>query len=202
MKAKPTLDTREQDPEAHFQEIYQQYKRKVLNTALNMVHDLQDAEEITQDVFVELYFNLPRFRGDSTLSTWIYRITVNKSLDLIKKKKRKKRFGWLTGLFDETSGKELHVVSDFIHPGVQLENQEEMSKLFAAIDRLPEKQKTALVLSVMEQLSYEEISQVMEASISSVESLIFRARQNLKKEMGNNQKKKDDTPQVTATTVV
>ncbi len=196
MKKEPTSTIQEQDPEAHFQSLYAQYKRKVLNTALNMVQSLEDAEEIMQDVFVELYFNMSQFRGESSLSTWIYRITVNKSLDLIKKKKRKKRFGWLTGLFDENSGRELHVVSDFVHPGVLLENQEEMAGLFSMIDQLPEKQKTALVLSVMEQLSYEEISKVMDTSISSVESLLFRARQNLKKEMGNKMKNNPVSPQV------
>src|ERR1700742_4886994 len=111
------------DTEEQFQSIYTQYKRKVLNTAMNMVQNLQDAEEIMQDVFVDMYFNLHKFRGDSALGTWIYRITINKSLDFIKKKKRKKRFGWLTSLFDSESGQELHIVSDFIHPGVQMENQ-------------------------------------------------------------------------------
>lgn len=194
--------THEQDPEVYFQSLYLQYKKKVLNTTLNMVQNLQDAEEIVQDVFVELYFSLSEFRGESSLSTWIYRITVNKSLDLIKKRKRKKRFGWLTGFFDENTGKELHVISDFVHPGVLLEKQEEMKELFRMIDQLPDKQRTMLVLSVMEQLSYEEISKVMETSVSSVESLIFRARQNLKKTAGNNFKKKEDKPQVSPSVVV
>lgn len=192
----------QQDQEAQFQSLYGQYKKKVLNTSLNMVHDVQDAEEIMQDVFVELYFNISQFRGDSAIGTWIYRITVNKSLDLIRKRKRKKRFGWLTGLFDEQSGRELHVISDFIHPGVQMENQEEISAIFEMMDQLPEKQKTAMVLSVMEQLSYEEISKVMDTSISSVESLLFRARQNLKKEFGKKTKKNEISPQVKPSVVV
>lgn len=192
----------EQDPDEYFQGLYTQYKRKVLNTALNMVQNLQDAEEIMQDVFVELYFNISGFRGESSVGTWIYRITVNKSLDLIKKRKRKKRFGWLTGFFDENTGRELHVISDFVHPGVMIENQEEMQALFGMIDALPDKQKTALVLSVMEQLSYEEISKVMDTTVSSVESLIFRARQNLKKASGNTIKKNEVNPQVTTSVVV
>lgn len=192
----------EQDPDDYFQGLYAQYKRKVLNTALNMVQNLQDAEEIMQDVFVELYFNISGFRGESSVGTWIYRITVNKSLDLIKKRKRKKRFGWLTGFFDENTGRELHIISDFVHPGVMIENQEEMQALFGMIDALPDKQKTALVLSVMEQLSYEEISKVMDTTVSSVESLIFRARQNLKKAAGNTIKKNEVKPQVTTSVVV
>ncbi len=191
-----------QDAEEYFQQLYGQYKKKVLNTALNMVQNLEDAEEIMQDVFVELYFNLHNFRGESALGTWIYRIAVNKSLDFIKKKKRKKRFGWLTQLFDPESGRELHVISDFVHPGIQMENQENMALLFSHIDKLPEKQKTALILSTVEQLSYEEISKVMETSISSVESLLFRARQNLKKNLEKYYVKTDILPQVSTATVV
>ncbi|HSZ24501.1 MAG TPA: RNA polymerase sigma factor, partial [Cytophagaceae bacterium] len=167
--------------EEQFQELYVQYKRKVLNTALNMVQNLQDAEEIMQDVFVELYFKIDQFRKEASISTWIYRITINKSLDVIKKKKRKKRFAWLTGIFDPESGRELHIISDFMHPGIALERQEQMRLLFEYIEKLPDKQKSALILSVVEQLSYKEISGIMNVSVSSVESLIFRARQNLKK---------------------
>jgi RNA polymerase sigma-70 factor (ECF subfamily) len=182
--------THKQEQDDYFQSLYSQFKKKVLNTALNMVQHLEDAEEIMQDVFVELYFNLDNFRGESSVSTWIYRITVNKSLDLIKKRKRKKRFGWLTGLFEEGTGKELHVITEPNHPGILLENQEEIKALWVLIDQLPDKQRTALVLAAMEQLSYEEISKVMETSVSSVESLIFRARQNLRKKTGTFEGKK------------
>jgi len=181
---------KENNTQDDFQDIYAQYKRKVLNTSLNIVQNLEDAEEITQDVFVKLYYNLHLFQGNSSLGTWIYKITINKSLDLLKKKKRKKRFAWLSSLFDAESGKELHIITDFIHPGVLMENQEETAILFQYIEKLPDKQKTALVLSAIEQLSYEEISKVMDTSVSSVESLLFRARQNLKKWLTNHNQKK------------
>jgi RNA polymerase sigma factor (sigma-70 family) len=188
--------------EEFFQSVYTQYKRRVLNTALNMVQSMEDAEEIMQDVFVEVYFNLDGFRGDSALGTWIYRITINKSLDFLKKKNRKKRFGWLTSLFDPESGRELHVISDFKHPGSTMENEEEITNIFLHIEKLPEKQKTALILSVMEQLSYDEISKVMDTSISSVESLLFRARKNLKNRLGNYFEKTEIKPRVKIVAVV
>ena len=196
------IDTEALDAEEHFQSLYLQYKRKVMNTALNMVQNVQDAEEIMQDVFVDVYFNLGKFRGDSALSTWIYRITINKALDFLKKQKRKKRFAWLTGLFDPESGRELHVISDFKHPGSTMENEEEITTIFQHIEVLPEKQKTALILSVMEQLSYEEISKVMDTSISSVESLLFRARKNLKNKLENYNKKIEIKPLVSSVAVV
>ena len=169
------------DSEEYFESIYQHYKKKALNTSLNIVQNLSDAEEIMQDVFVEFYFKRVEFRGEASIGTWIYRITVNKSLDLLKKKKRQKHFAWFTSLFDPSSGKELHVSPDFQHPGVIMENEESTMLLFKNIEKLPEKQKTALILSVMEQLSYDEISLIMETTVSSVESLLFRARQNLRK---------------------
>jgi RNA polymerase sigma factor (sigma-70 family) len=198
----PTDEISGLNSEEYFQYLYTKYKKKVLNTALNMLQNHEDAEEIMQDVFVEVYFSLGKFRGESSVSTWIYRIVINKSLDLLKKKKRKKRFAWFTGIFDSESGNELHVVSDFIHPGILLENKDDMTLLYNCIDKLPEKQKTALVLSVSEQLSYNEISSVMGTSLSSVESLLFRARQNLKKELGNYFSKNSSSTQVNSPVVV
>ncbi|MFN6944937.1 MAG: RNA polymerase sigma factor [Cytophagaceae bacterium] len=167
--------------EEKLKKIYDQYKTQVYNTVLSMVQTVPDAEEITQDVFVDVYFNLHSFKEKSSLNTWIYRIAINKSLDFLKSKKRKKRFAWLTSLFDPESGNLRHDQADFVHPGVMLENKERAAILFKEIDRLPDNQKTAFLLSQVEGLSYEEINKVMQNSISSVESLLFRAKQNLRK---------------------
>ncbi|WMJ72632.1 RNA polymerase sigma factor [Cytophagaceae bacterium ABcell3] len=166
-------------------EIYELHKAQVYNTALGMVQNVSDAEEITQDVFVDVFFNIQKFEGKSALRTWIYRITVNKSLDHLKSNKRKKRFAWLTSLFDPESGKVLHEQADFSHPGVKLENQENSAILFTEINKLPENQKTAFILSQMEGLSGKEISKIMEVSESAVESLLVRAKKNLRKWLGD-----------------
>jgi RNA polymerase sigma factor (sigma-70 family) len=163
-----------------FKDIYETYKNKVFNTVLSYLQNQEDAEEVTQDVFVEVHKSLKSFEGKSSLSTWIYRISVNKSLDFIKSKNRKKRFAFLTELFD-SSGNMKHDNPHFQHPGILLENKEKSVILFNAINKLPENQKTAFILSKIEGLSYEEISEVMQMSISSVESLLFRAKQNLQK---------------------
>jgi DNA-directed RNA polymerase specialized sigma24 family protein len=78
--------------EYDFQEIYNQFKVLVYNVALNYVQNIEDAEEITQDVFVKINGSLDKFNNNSTLKTWIYRITINECLDFIKKKNSKKRF--------------------------------------------------------------------------------------------------------------
>jgi RNA polymerase sigma factor (sigma-70 family) len=173
-----------EDPSPSFHEIYEQYKNKVFNTVLSYLQNTEDAEETTQDVFIEIHRSINSFEGKSSLSTWIYRISINKSLDFIKSKNRKKRFAFLTNLFDE-SGNIKHDPPDFFHPGVQLENKEKSAILFKAINTIPENQKTAFILSKIEGLSYIEIAEVMQTSIPSVESLLFRAKQNLQKELSN-----------------
>jgi RNA polymerase sigma factor (sigma-70 family) len=167
-----------------FQEIYDQYKNKVFNTVISYLQNQEDAEEVTQDVFVEIHHSINSFEGKSALGTWIYKISVNKSLDFIKRKNRKKRFAFITNLFDE-SGSIKHDFPNFHHPGVILENKEKSAILFKAIHQLPENQKTAFILSKVEGLSYAEISDIMQTTISSVESLLFRAKQNLQKQLSD-----------------
>ncbi len=172
------LQTRDRDA---FNELTIRFKDKVLNTALGLVHDQEDAEDITQEVFIEIFQSISEFKGLSKLSTWVYRITVQKSLEHIRRKSRKKRSGIILSLF----GKEqvLPVASDspFYHPGVKMENKERSAVLFKAIAQLPINQQTSFTLSKLENLSYAEIAEVMEVTESAVESLLFRAKQNLRK---------------------
>ena len=116
------------------------------------------------------------------MSTWIYRITVNKSLDFLKARQAKKRSGFVVSLFGSKTDDDRPLdVPDFAHPGVQMEQKEAATALFKAINQLPEQQKVAFTLSKVEGLSYQEIADVLETSIPSVESLLFRAKQNLQK---------------------
>jgi RNA polymerase sigma factor (sigma-70 family) len=169
--------------EASIKQLVTQFQTRVFNTILNLVQSKEDAEELCQDVFVEVIESAARFRGDSSLSTWIYRIAYNRSLDFIKMKKRKKRFGFLSSLWNQNN--ELTTdVSDFIHPGVLLERQEEAALFFKALDELPESQKAVFVLAKLEGLPYSEISEIMKTSESAVESLLVRAKQGLRKILG------------------
>jgi RNA polymerase sigma-70 factor (family 1) len=164
-----------------FRDLYDSYKDKVYNIAVSYTKNPQDAEELTQDVFVEIFRSIDTFKGDSNFSTWIYRITVNKSLDFIRYSKRKKRFGFISNLFHPETGEQVVERPDFIHPGIEAENKELSQYLFKALEKLPETQKTAFILSKIEGLSNPEISGILKISVSSVESLQFRAKQNLRK---------------------
>jgi RNA polymerase sigma factor (sigma-70 family) len=143
----------------------------------------EEAEDITQEVFIEVYQSLSKFKEQSTISTWIYRITVNKCLDHLRAKKRHKRFGFITSLFHHETGEVLHEVSHFDHPGIELEKKEKAKLLFQAIEYLPENQKTAFILWHIEDLPQKEIAAIMQCSINAVESLLQRAKANLRKEL-------------------
>jgi len=169
------------ESENAFKYVIDTYGDRVHNTVLSIIQNKEDAEDLTQEVFVEVYNSISKFKGDSQLYTWIYRIAVTKSLELLRKRKTKKRFAFVTSIFSNEE-EELEI-GDFNHPGIIAENSERAKILFAAINKLPENQRIAFTLSQVENLSYKEISEVMKLSVSSVESLIFRAKGNLKKSL-------------------
>ncbi|ADB41113.1 RNA polymerase sigma factor [Spirosoma linguale] len=173
---------RQGDQEA-FRQVYERTKTRVFNLALGYVRNREDAEEITQDVYVELFRSVASFNGNASGTTWLYRIAVNKSLDFLKYQKRQKRFAFLTSLFDSNTGETLYQPTDFSHPGVTLENKEQAAILFKAIDRLSEKQKTAYILTKVEGLTNIETAAIMAISVGAVESLLQRATDNLKKQL-------------------
>ncbi|MGV9002811.1 RNA polymerase sigma factor [Flavobacterium sp.] len=161
--------------------LYQTYNLLVYNVALQYVQNVEDAEEITQDVFVKVHHSYKGFNQKSSHKTWIYRITVNQSLDFIKKKNSQKRF-FIFGTRSNHEHEYLNA-SSFEHPGIALENKEESALLFKVINTLPTNQKTAFILSKIDGLSNPEVSEIMEMSISAVESLIFRAKNSLKEKL-------------------
>ena len=166
-------------------EIIEKYQDMVFNLSLGYLRSREEAEEVTQDVFVEVYHSLENFRSESSLQTWIYRITANKCLDRIRYYKRKKRFAVFTSLFGEKSGEELYPTHSFEHPGIRIENKELGKTLFQAISELPGRQQTAFLLSHVEHLKTREIAEIMESTEKTAESLIYRAKENLKIKLKN-----------------
>ena len=166
--------------ELAFKSLVENYQDLVYNTALGVVQNSEDAEDVAQEVFIQVYRSIDQFKGDARLSTWIYRITTTKALDHIRSRKRKKRFAFITSLFG-ANDELIHEPVDFQHPGVALDRKEQAALLFRMIEQLPDNQKVAFTLHKTEELSYQEIADVMQLSVSAVESLLFRARQNLRK---------------------
>jgi RNA polymerase sigma-70 factor (ECF subfamily) len=168
--------------ESAFKRLVELYQDKTYSICLGYLRNEEDAEDTAQEVFIELFRSIYKFKGESGLNTWVYRIAVNKSLELIRKRKTKKRFGFLNSLFGNEDIIERNY-ADFKHPGVQLENKERASVLLTHIEKLPDSQRTAFQLHKMQEMSYQEISDTMNTSLSSVESLIFRAKKNLQKSL-------------------
>lgn len=168
-----------QKDEAAFKTVVETWQDMVFNTVLGIVQNPEDAEDVSQEVFVQVYESVNSFKGESKFSTWLYRIAITKAMDHIRKKKRKKRFAFVQSLFG-VDNEVLHDPPDFHHPGISLDNKERAAVLFMAIDKLPENQKIAFNLHKIEALSYQEVSMVMKLSLSSVESLLHRAKNNLK----------------------
>ena len=169
--------------EIAFQVLVGLYSKKVYNTCIGMLQNMEDAEDVSQEIFITIHLNIVKFKEESSLSTWIYRISVNKCLEFLRKKNRKKRASNFRSIFSSDGVKAIENHSDFMHPGIQLENQERAKILFKAIDLLPENQRTAYILHKIEQLSYTEIAQILSLSLSAVESLLFRGKQNLKQHL-------------------
>jgi RNA polymerase sigma-70 factor (ECF subfamily) len=166
-----------------FNSLIELFSQKIYNLSLGILQNQQDAEDVTQEIFTTVFLSINQFKGDSKLSTWIYRISVNKCQEFLRKKTRKKRFGFIIPI--DKAEATIQISSNFMHPGLELENQERGAILFAAINKLPENQKTAFTLYNLESIPYEEIALIMNTSLSAVESLIFRARQNLKKSLSD-----------------
>lgn len=174
----------QQGDEQAFKQLVENYQKLVVNTCFGMIHNIEDAEDIAQEVFIEVFRSIHKFRADAKISTWLYRIAVNRSLNFIRDNKKRK---WFQSFEDSVESKirELQNIasSKTDQPEFQLENKQRAILLHEAIDSLAQNQKVAFTLSKYEHLSYQEISEVMDLSISSVESLLHRAKKNLQKKL-------------------
>jgi len=169
-----------QKDRAAFKSIVETWQDMVYNTALGILQNEEDAEDVTQEVFIKVFEAVSSFKGESKFSTWLYRITVSKAMDHIRKKKRKKRFAFIQGLYGKNDAPVIDP-PDFFHPGISMENKENAAVLFKAMEQLPPNQKTAFVLNKVEGLSYQEIGDIMKITDSAVDALLHRAKTNLKK---------------------
>jgi RNA polymerase sigma-70 factor (ECF subfamily) len=172
----------QQGNESAFTKLVDEWQDMVYNTAIGIVQNPQDADDITQEVFMQVYQSISSFKGESKFSTWLYRITLSKALDQEKKKKRKKRFAFVQQLFGNR-GEELVQPVEFEHPGILLEKKESAQALFNALKQIPDNQRIAFTLHKLEGQSYLEIAEIMNTSLYAVESLMSRAKGNLKKQL-------------------
>jgi len=169
--------------EQAFESLVCKYKTVVYGTIHSIVGNIQDAEDVSQEVFLNIYKTLNSFRGQSSLSSWIYRIAVNKSIDNVRKKKNK-AISLETELDNDEKLKLLDVLSSKEDSDlVVLEKTEFQKTVSKVMNSLPEKFRVILTLKELEGLSYDEISKIMNISVNKVKVWLFRARKKLKKDL-------------------
>jgi len=153
-----------------FEELVRKYERPVLNTAYRYLGDRAAAEDVAQEIFLKVWRAARSFKGKSSFSTWLYRIAVNQCLNFREKRRRRRAEPLDERAADGRPG-----------PAERYEAEAKSRLVREAMSELPAKQRMALILSKFEGRSYKEIARLMGVSLASVESLIFRSRQNLKK---------------------
>lgn len=171
-----------------FDEIYEKYGRNILNLAYRMTGVEDTARDLTQDIFMKVYQNLDSFKGESQVYTWIYRIALNHIINYLKKEKRYKLVELMeTKLSDVVGGNEINskfnLHSNPERPDQVMEKSERERIVWSNILKLPAKQRIPFVLHRYEGLSYQEIADQMQISISNVESRIHRAKLALIKQL-------------------
>lgn len=172
-----------------FRILVEKYQQMVFHTCMGFVHNRDDADDLTQDVLIQAYQSLQAFKGAASFSTWIYRIAINASLNKVRKSTGNHILQRLDILFGAGKEKEIALpLLDAENPENILIRQEHKDWVKKALDSLPEKQRTAIVLSNYDDLSQKEIAEIMDTTEGAVEALIQRAKSNLRKKLTSSHK--------------
>jgi RNA polymerase sigma-70 factor (ECF subfamily) len=165
--------------ETAFRWLIRRYQRAVYGIALRMLRDPEEAQDVSQDVFLRVFSHLDRFDPNQSLSTWIYRITSNRCIDLLRKR-RQDTVSLDEPLGDGEGAPAREIAAPDPDPLVALERKEAMERVEAALERLPEPYRAMLVLRHQEHLSYEAIAEALEIPLGTVKARIHRARARLR----------------------
>ena len=160
-----------------FETLFRKYQTYVYNVSLGMLGNGEDAADITQETFLRLHRNLNSFRGDSSFSTWLYRVAVNLCITELRRRGRS-RFQFL----DDVNHEEDPHVFDEIVPGPEekIAAEEDARVVHRVLRTLPPDYRAVMVLRHFQQLAYEEIAEVLGLSLSQVKTRLFRARKMFK----------------------
>lgn len=161
--------------ESAFAELIARHEKKVYNLCLRMLANEHDAEEAAQDAFLALWRSIGDFRGESSLSTWLYRLASNACIDLMRKNRRA-----ANDVSIETEEGTWEIADESATPHEELERKEQLRSVREGLDALPPEYRQVLILRELQQLSYQEIVDVTGLELGTVKSRISRARQLLK----------------------
>ncbi len=150
-------------------ELFETHREKVYRLSWRMLGSPQDAEDVLQEIYLKVYDRIKNYRGDSAFSTWLYRMTTNHCLDVLRRRKIIAFLGFENAPEAVEKKDSAKAINLGLSPVVE-----------KALGKLPEKQKACLLLREMEELSYEEIAAALNLSLGSVKSNIHRAKEFLK----------------------
>ena len=165
---------------AAFEQLVRDHQNRVFSLAFRMVNDREEAEDLAQEAFLKAWQGLPSFQGDSSFSTWIYRLTTNVCIDFLRKQKRRRDIEPVASLDDGDNP--IPEPSDpGLDPHRQMEQAERSQVLSRGLRALPDHQRQILVMREISGLSYQEIGAALELDLGTVKSRIARARLALRK---------------------
>jgi len=168
----------------NFTFIVETYQPMVFRTCMGFVHNKEDADDLTQDVFISAYQSLKSFKGKSSFSTWLYRIAINASLNFVRNNSKRSIIQRFETFFGTNTSKEILIsISDKENPEELIISEEHHKIVQDALNTLPESQRTAIVLSKYDELPQKEIAQIMNITEGAVEALIQRAKVNLREKL-------------------
>ena len=164
-----------------FEKLVSRYQNKILGYSARMLNDHEEAEDVAQEVFIKAYRSLDSFRGDSSFSTWIYRIATNLCIDRMRSKKRRPQQAYsLDEPIDKEEDKGGREIADYSgEPGRAIEREELRRRVREVMAEMPEKMRTILVMCDMQGMAYEDIAKVLDCPIGTVKSRLFHARADL-----------------------
>jgi RNA polymerase sigma-70 factor (ECF subfamily) len=166
---------------AAFAELVDKYKQPILNLVYRMLHDATEAEDVAQNVFVQVFRSAPRYEVSAKFSTWLFTIARNLALNELRRRSRhpSESMDATRPEQDDQPMQQFEDKKTFLPPESLLQGELEQ-KIEQALAQLPENQRTAILLCRQNELSYEEIAKVLGCSVSATKSLIHRGRETLK----------------------
>jgi RNA polymerase sigma-70 factor, ECF subfamily len=179
MQETKLIEALQNGDETAYKELIERYRPMVHRVIFRMIQDIDDTEDLVQDVFIQIWQSINSFRAESGLKTWIYRLAINKAINHL----RWKRVRNFISFSDpgNKSKSQMQLTSNEESGISKLVQADSQNVIFKAVEKLPANQKVAFMLSKAEGLSNPEIAEVLKTTVSAVESLIFRAKSQLKK---------------------
>ncbi|MCL2838429.1 MAG: sigma-70 family RNA polymerase sigma factor [Oscillospiraceae bacterium] len=159
-----------------FEQLVEEYQQSVFNLAYRMIGNHEDAADMAQEAFIKAYFNLSKFKGNSKFSTWIYRIATNSCLDEIKKRKKTPTYSMSDSIEIEEGEITREIEDKSSNIEENFEREEQLKMVNKAIGRLQENHRIIIIMRDVNNMSYEEIAEILKCSTGTVKSRISRAR--------------------------